>query len=61
MKLSVSANGKVLGAASSAGNNQFAIVQIPLGAAWAGTIESLQITWSGPKGTTIEIDWIRIQ
>jgi N-sulfoglucosamine sulfohydrolase len=60
-KLSVSANGKVLGTTSSAGNNQFATVKIPLGATWAGTIESLQITWSAPKSTTVEIDWIRIQ
>ncbi len=60
-KLSVSANGKSLGTASIGGDNQFSTVEIPLGRAWTGTIKSLQLTWSAPKGTTVEIDWIRVQ
>ncbi|MFT5409671.1 MAG: N-sulfoglucosamine sulfohydrolase, partial [Verrucomicrobiales bacterium] len=59
--LEVSANGKSLGSAKSSGNNQFADLEIPLGAAWAGTIETMQIKFAGSKATTIEIDWIRVR
>jgi len=59
-KLSVFANQKAIGSADSIGDNQFATVEIPLGSAWTGTIETLQINWSAPKGTTLEVDWIRI-
>jgi hypothetical protein len=59
--LTVSANGRELGKAESAGSNQFATAQIPLGPTWTGTIESLQISWAAPQGTTIEIDWIRVE
>ncbi len=59
-KLTVSANGKTVGDAACAGNNQFAEAAIPLGTAWSGTIESLRIDWSAPTGTTVEIDWIRV-
>ncbi len=61
VELTVSANGKVLGKAASAGDNAFATAGIPLGASWTGTIESLRIDLAAPKGTTVEIDWIRVQ
>jgi hypothetical protein len=60
-ELTVSANGKALGNASVAGTNEYATAEIPLGGAWAGTIESLKIDWAAEKGTTVEIDWIRVQ
>ena len=60
-ELTVSANGKELGTGHSAGDNTFCTVEIPLEAAWNGTIESLQIAWQAAKGTAVEIDWIRVQ
>lgn len=60
-ELKVEANGKALGSARFAKNDQFATIKIPLGDLWTGTIESLQLSFSAPKDTTIEIDWIRVQ
>ena len=47
--------------ASSAGDNEFATAGVPLGTNWAGTIESVRVSWAAPKGTTVEVDWIRVQ
>ncbi len=60
VKLSVSANGKELGTAKSAGDNKFATLNVKLGDGWKGTIESLQITCTAAKGTSVEVDWIRV-
>lgn len=57
--LNVFANGRELGASRIAGNNKFTTAEIPLGAAWAGTIEHIKIMFAAPKGTTLEMDWIR--
>lgn len=60
-ELKVETNGRALGSAGFAKNREFSVIEIPLGESWTGTIESLQLSFSAPKDTTIEIDWIRIQ
>lgn len=60
-ELTVAANGKEIGKAVCAGNNEFAAATVPLGASWSGTIESLTISLAAPKGTTVEVDWIRVE
>jgi hypothetical protein len=58
--LKVEANGEALGSAGFSKNELFTTIEIPLGESWTGTIESLQLSFSAPKGTTIEVDWIRV-
>ncbi|MEN8772633.1 MAG: sulfatase [Akkermansiaceae bacterium] len=60
-ELKAETNGRALGSAGFAKNREFSVIEIPLGESWTGTIESLQLSFSAPKDTTIEIDWIRIQ
>ena len=60
-KLSVVANGKAIGTADIHGNKEFASATIKLSDAWSGTVESLAISFAAPKGTTVEIDWIRVE
>ena len=60
-ELKVGANGEDLGSAGFSKNDQFTTIGIPLGDSWTGIIKSLQLSFSAPKGTTIEVDWIRVQ
>lgn len=60
-ELKVVANGEALGSAGFSKNDQFTTIGIPLGDSWTGIIKSLQLSFSAPKGTTIEVDWIRVQ
>ena len=59
-ELKVVANAEALGSAGFPKNDQFTTIEIPLGESWTGTIKSLQLSFSAPKGTTIEVDWIRV-
>jgi hypothetical protein len=60
-ELKVVANGEALGSTEFSKNEQFTTIEIPLGDSWTGIIKSLQLSFSAPKDSTIEVDWIRVQ
>ena len=59
-EISVSANGKELGKAVS-DSKTLKTVSIALDSNWTGSIKELKIDFSSAKGSTVTIDWIRVQ
>ena len=60
-KLSVTANGSLLGE-SEVGAGSLKTIRVPLGnRTWIGTIKTLRMDFKAAKGTTIELDWIRVE
>ncbi|MDB4459086.1 sulfatase-like hydrolase/transferase [bacterium] len=57
----VTANGKVLGVLKLKKSEEFKSYEIPLkNSTWKGTIKNLRLDFSADKGTTVGIDWIKV-
>jgi hypothetical protein len=60
-RMTVSANGNLVGKVVIDSGAKYSEYKIPLsGSSWNGTITSLQLDYSSKPGTTVAIDWIRI-
>ena len=60
-RMTVSANGNLVGKVAINSGGKYSDYKIPLsGTPWNGTITSLQLDLSSKSGTTVGIDWIRI-
>jgi hypothetical protein len=60
-QVAVSAGGTRLGVAEIAAGPSCAEYRLPLTKdTWSGTIKDLRIDLSGPRGTTVAIDWIKV-
>ena len=61
VRVAASANGKSLGGTDVPANTVYTEYRLaPTQSLWNGTIKDLQIDLVGPKGTTVAIDWIRV-
>ncbi|VGO11996.1 Arylsulfatase [Pontiella desulfatans] len=62
LEISASANGREIGGGTLQGNNEFGSVKIGLDpSTWSGSIQTLEIMFTGAAGAAVEIDSIKVE